>query len=750
VTFTGHHPAIHMADSWSASAFSRLGRGSEATIGHLMLSPQQCQATVHEELHMKPSDRRERRIVPSHGQTRRDICLGGLGSLVTAAVRDWYAPAHAQTPSGSAAQPVPLVPRSRLFGNPNRINAQISPDGRHLSWLAPDAGVLNVFVAPVGDLVAARAVSAATKRPIGGYVWAYDNRHLLYAEDADGDENWRITSVDVGKLERRVLTPLTGVHARIEMLSPLRPSHVAIGLNERDQRWHDLWLYELATGQRQLVRENKDEVSELILDWEIKPRLAVRNLPDGSAAYFAIDADRLVPIKTVPYEDTMTTSILQFNLAGDAWYFKSSIGRDRAGLFRVDAASGAERLIAEHQKADIGGMLTDARTREAVAATTNYVRGSYIALDPGISEELQFLETTLRGDVFVGSSTSDDKVWVVGASTAEQPLVYHLYERTGRKLTRLFGTRPELESNRLAPMQGHVLRSRDGLELVSYLTLPPDEPGPRPRQPLAMLLLVHGGPWGRDRYGYHPYHQWLANRGYAVLSVNFRGSTGFGKAFVNAGDREWAGRMHDDLLDGVEWAIAEGIAARDRIAIMGGSYGGYATLVGMTFTPEVFCCGVDIVGPSNLETLMTSFPPYWTQLVEMWARRVGDHRTEAGRALLRARSPLHRVNAIKRPLLIGQGANDPRVKKSESDQIVAAMKARGLPVTYLLFPDEGHGFARPENRTSFNAVVEAFLATHLRGRQEPIGADLNGSSINVPEGAGEVPGLPEALRAMGG
>jgi dipeptidyl aminopeptidase/acylaminoacyl peptidase len=312
----------------------------------------------------------------------------------------------------------------------------------------------------------------------------------------------------------------------------------------------------------------------------------------------------------------------------------------------------------------------------------------------------------------------------------------------------LFTDRQALEGQPLVNMHSAVIRSRDGLEMVSYYSLPPgsDSDGDgRPDEPLPAVLFVHGGPWARDMWGYHPYHQWLANRGYAVLSVNFRGSTGFGKAFVNAGDLEWGAAMHDDLLDGVAWAVEEGIADPGRVAISGGSYGGYATLVGLTFSPETFACGVDIVGPSNLITLVESIPPYWQPMIELFTNRMGDHRTDEGRALLQERSPLTYVDRIRRPLLIGQGANDPRVKQAESDQIVQAMQEKVIPVTYVLYPDEGHGFARPENNMSFSAVAEAFLAPILGGRSEPIGNDFEGSSITVPVGVEEVPGLDEAL-----
>ena len=346
------------------------------------------------------------------------------------------------------------------------------------------------------------------------------------------------------------------------------------------------------------------------------------------------------------------------------------------------------------------------------------------------------------------SRTLDDSRWVVVTDDPRSGVSSHLYDRRAGTVTKLFDQRPTLAGQPLQPMHAREIRTRDGLTMVSYLSLPPgsDADGDgRPDQPVPMVLNVHGGPWGRDAYGFDPEHQWLANRGYAVLAVNFRASTGFGKAFVNAGDKQWAAKMHDDLLDAVDWAVREKVTIPDKVAIYGGSYGGYATLVGLAFTPERFACGVDIVGPSNLETLLASIPPYWKSFFEDLARRVGDPRTESGKQLLRERSPLWRADQIRRPLLIAQGANDPRVKQAESDQIVTAMKAKNLSVTYVLYPDEGHGFARPQNRTSFYAISEAFLSTCLGGRFEPVGNDFAGSSLQVPEGARYVPGLVEAL-----
>jgi len=384
-----------------------------------------------------------------------------------------------------------------------------------------------------------------------------------------------------------------------------------------------------------------------------------------------------------------------------------------------------------------------------------YTRKRWQILDPAIEPDLAYLRTVADGTVADGeaeivSRTLDDRFWIVLYLVDDGPARFYLHDRTARAARFLFTNRQDLENQPLAKMHAVTLPARDGLTLVAYITLPPgsDSDGDGiPDRPLPLVLMPHGGPWGRDSWGYNPWQQWLANRGYAALheGVNFRSSTGFGKGFINAGNFEWGGKIMDDQIDAVRWAAAQQIADPGRVAVMGGSFGGYSTLGGLTFNPEVFACGVDLVGPSNLVTLLESVPPYWRPMFEMFATRVGDPRTEEGRALLKKHSPLTYVARICRPLLIGQGANDPRVKQAESDQIVQAMQAKGIPVTYALYPDEGHGFARPENNLSFTAIAEAFLARCLGGRYQPIGDDFRASSLTVPTGAENVPGLPEAL-----
>jgi dipeptidyl aminopeptidase/acylaminoacyl peptidase len=391
----------------------------------------------------------------------------------------------------------------------------------------------------------------------------------------------------------------------------------------------------------------------------------------------------------------------------------------------------------------------DPRTHQPQAYVVNYLQPQITPLTPDAAKDIERLQAKLGPGYEVPSRTLDNRKWIVVVDDPVHVLSSYVYDRDSGEITKLFDQRPELTNAPLQPMHGLEIKSRDGKMLVSYLTLPRGaEQGRsgRPKQPVPMVLAVHGGPWARDGYGFDAEHQWLANRGYAVLSVNFRGSTGFGKGFINAGDREWGRKMHDDLLDAVDWAVREKIAIPDKVAIYGGSYGGYATLAGLTFTPERFACGVDIVGPSNLQTLLASIPPYWKSFYEDMVRRIGDPRTDDGRKLLEERSPLTYADRIKRPLLIAQGANDPRVKQAEADQIVAAMKGKKLPVTYVMYPDEGHGFARPQNRLSFYAIAEGFLSQCLGGQYEPIGRDFDGASVTVPEGAEIVPGLAEAMR----
>jgi dipeptidyl aminopeptidase/acylaminoacyl peptidase len=643
----------------------------------------------------------------------------------------------------------PLIPRRALFGNPDRASVQVSPDGTRLAWLAPRDGVLNVWVAPRENVAAARPVTQDTGRGIRSYLWAFTDAHILYVQDKNGDENWRLYAVDLQSNAVQDLTPFEGVQARLIEVSPKYSGEVIVGLNHRNPQWHDIYRINLVTGERTLLLQH-DRFTDVAMDDEYRLRYAFQMTPDGGLGIYVPSGEDWQLWDTVPAEDVLTTSPVGFDKANRLIQMKDSRGRDTSALVELDPETGGSRLLAEDPQADAADVLRHPTERHVQAVSFIYDRKRWQILDPTIEPDLAYLGTLADGDVEIASRTLDDAYWVVLYLVDDGPARFYLYDRTRRTASFLFTNRQALEGQPLVTMSPVVIASRDGLGLVAYYSLPPgsDANGDGiPDRPVPMVLTPHGGPWYRDFWGYNPWHQWLANRGYAVLAVNFRASTGFGKAFINAGNLQWGGKILDDQIDAVRWAIGQGIADPTRVAIMGGSFGGYSTLAGMTLTPEVFACGVDLVGPSSLITLLESMPPYWKPMLELFATRVGDHRTEEGRALLTKHSPLTYADRIRRPLLIGQGANDPRVTQVESDQIVQAMQAQGIPVTYVLYPDEGHGFARPENSLSFNAIAETFLARCLGGRSEPIGDDLQGSSLTVPVGAQHIPGLAEALAA---
>ncbi len=664
---------------------------------------------------------------------------------------------QAPPPKAPPVADASLTPRRTFFSNPDRTNVKLSPDGKYISFLSSLDGVLNVFVGPADAVDQARPVTHDQKRGIRSYTWAYTSAQVLYRQDRDGDENFHIHAVDLKTGEDRDLTPIEGIQARIEARSHKRPREIVVALNDRDKRYHDLWSIDVVSGKKRLLEKNDQEMAGFVTDDDLRVRVALKPLPDGSTELFERTPrdTKWISFGKIGHEDTLTTTPLAFDAAGKSLYLTDSRGRDTAALVAYDMATRQTRVLVDDGQADIEGATFDPVTNRPQAAQATYDRARWHQIDPAIAPDLEVLRGVAKGDGFdIVSRTQDDTRWLVAVFASDGPTRYFRYDRPRDKKARreakfLFSHMRALEGLKLAPMHPSVLRARDGLSLVSYLTLPPREDADGdgiPDRPLPTVLLVHGGPWARDSWGYNPTAQWLASRGYAVLSVNYRGSTGFGKVFINAADGQWARAMHDDLLDAVAWAEKQKIAQRGKVAIMGGSYGGYATLVGLTVTPEVFACGIDIVGPSNLVTLLQSIPPYWVPEIEQFTRRIGDHRTEEGRKLLLERSPLTYADRITRPLLIGQGKNDPRVKQAESDQIVAAMQKKNIPVTYVLYPDEGHGFARPENRTSFNAVAEVFLAQCLGGPYQPFGDDFKGASITVPVGKEHVSTLPGSLR----
>ena len=658
----------------------------------------------------------------------------------------------APTPAGDPR--TDLIARAVLFGNPERGRPEVSPDGKWLAFSAPADGVMNVFVAPIGDLAKAVQVTFDKVRPIRQYYWSTDSAYVLYEQDTGGDENFHIFRVGRDGKGALDLTDRPKVAAQLIGMSHRHPGRVLVGMNDRDPTLHDVYEVELATGKATKVFENPGYINP-VADEDLRLRFAQQFEPDGAVQFFVARPATPTGIawdkrERVPADDTLTTEILGIETSGKRYYLADSRGRDTGALFAVDVATGTKRtLLAEHARADVGGLIVHPKTGAVRAAAFAVARPAWKVLDKGIAKDLAALAKLDEGDFRVASMSYDDKTWIVAYAGDRRPARFWRWDRARQRGTFLYAARPALEGLPMARMHPVEIPARDGLPLVSYLSLPPsaDPDGDgTPTAALPMVLLVHGGPWARDSWGFNPLHQLLANRGYAVLSVNFRGSTGFGKQFLNAANGQWGKAMHDDLLDAVAWAVDRRVTSAGDVCIMGGSYGGYATLAGVTLTPTAFKCGVDIVGPSNLITLVKSVPPYWKPLISVFQRRMGDWTTPEGEAALLAVSPLSHVAKIERPLLIGQGANDPRVKQAESDQIVKAMQAKGLPVSYVLFPDEGHGFARPETMLAFVAVAEAFLSAHLGGSDQPMTSDdFAGSSIPIPAGAGGIPGLPAGV-----
>jgi dipeptidyl aminopeptidase/acylaminoacyl peptidase len=615
---------------------------------------------------------------------------------------------------------VDLIPRNVLFGNPERTAPRISPDGGALAWIAPRDGVLNVWVAPIRigadgagvDWAAARAVTADTDRGVRVFSWARDGRHLLYVQDAGGDENWRLYDVAVDSLQRRDLTPFEKIHATIIGTSKRRPTEVLVGINADNPQLHDVYRLDLVSGD--LVKEIENPgYAGWLADQDLVVRCAIAPLPDGSFDVLVRDADADADwrtLLTIPAEDDVSTDVVSFSGDGKSLLMTSAAGSDTARLTRVDLATGAATVLASDPEADVAGVLLDPDTRDPQIVMILKDRMEYLVLDPSVADDLKAVRALHPGDPSFAGRDDADSSWLIAYNVDAGSVAYYMYDRESRTGRPLFEARPELSGYTLAAMEPFSYAARDGLVIHGYLTFPPGVS----RSSLPTVVNVHGGPQTRDAWGYDPEAQWLANRGYLCVQVNYRGSTGYGKSFVAAGDREWGAKMHDDLIDAVSHVVGQGWTDPARVAIYGGSYGGYAALVGAAFTPDVFCCAVDIVGPSNLKTLLETIPPYWAPMIAQLYRRVGNPATDE--EFLWSRSPLSRARDIRIPLLIAQGANDPRVKQAESEQIVSALVDAGIEHEYLLFPDEGHGFAKPENRIKFYTVAERFLARYLGGR----------------------------------
>jgi dipeptidyl aminopeptidase/acylaminoacyl peptidase len=648
-----------------------------------------------------------------------------------------------------AVQQTTLVPRDELFASPTYSELQISPDGKALAFLHPLNGVLNIWVAPIDALASATPVTRFDSRPPDGFQWSADGRFLLILKDIGGEEHSQLWIANLAKRTVINATADPAVQTKIVKVSARRPGEILVGMNIRDPRYRDIYRIDLATGQRTEVFRNETNYIDVIADPDFNIRMGVRGNADGSWTYFRLDPAGPSEFMSIPLVSLRNSKVFGLDAAGRLTMLDSRDG-DKANLVSVDLATGKKALLAEARRADIMEPLFDEESGALLATREDPLVNEWTVRSDDVRAEFAALEAAVAGPFRIAGQTPDNARWLLLETVPNRADHYSWWDRKGRTLTPLVSMRPTLDQRTLARRTPVTITSRDGLSLPSYLTLPTgaklDADG-MPVKPAPLVLLVHGGPWLRDDLAFDPQHAWLADRGYAVLSVNFRGSSGFGSAFMAKADRKWSETMHDDLLDAVQWAIDKGVTAKDRVAVMGLSYGGYSTLVSLSFTPDTFQCGVDLAGPSNLVRLASAMPEWWTWQKPQFLNRMGDPSTPEGAADLLRRSPISRVDAISKPLLVTNGANDPRIFPDQSQEIVDALKARGKPVTYAFYPDEGHVYAKDESNISFAAIAEHFLSKCLGGKAEPYGDDLVGSQVDLKTGAGFVPGLEKALQA---
>jgi dipeptidyl aminopeptidase/acylaminoacyl peptidase len=630
---------------------------------------------------------------------------------------------HATAQAQANASAPPLIDRELFFGDPEIAGAQISPDGQFIAFIKPYKGTRNVWVKRADEpFSAARPVTADARRPIPGYFWTHDGKFILFVQDKAGDENYNVYAVNPADKPAagqevpaaRNLTDAKGVRAALYAVPDTEPDVMYVGLNDRDQAWHDLYRVRISTGERTLLRQNTDRVTGWMFDHKGQLRLATRSAENGDTEVLRVDDKTFTKVYSCGVMEACGP--VRFHKDNQRVYMITNKGdADLTRLVLFDPATSKIEPVESDplNRVDFGGSVFSDLSDELIATTYEDERTRIYWKDKNYEADHKLLQQKLPGrDINFDSSTKDERLWLVSATSDREPGEKYLFDRTTKKLTKQYSVYEKLPREHLAEMKAVRYKSSDGLEVPAFLTLPR---GVAPKN-LPVVIVPHGGPWGRDAWGYDAFAQFLANRGYAVLQPNFRASVGYGKKFLNSGNREWGQKMQDDITWGVKHLVAEGIADPKRVGIMGGSYGGYATLAGLAFTPDVYAAGVSIVGPSNLITLLNSIPPYWESIRKLFHERMGDPTTPEGKAQLERQSPLNSAAKIKSPLLVVQGQNDPRVKKAESDQIVVALRERGFPVEYINAPDEGHGFARPVNNMAMFAAAEKFLAKHLGGR----------------------------------
>jgi dipeptidyl aminopeptidase/acylaminoacyl peptidase len=620
----------------------------------------------------------------------------------------------------------PLIDRELIFGNPEIAAAQLSPDGKYLAFLKPWKDTRNVYVKSVDEpFSAARLLTTETKRPIAGYFWTRDSKFILYVKDNDGDENYNVYAVDPAAKPAagadappsRDMTGLKGVRVELVDAPKNDPDIIYIGLNDRDKAWHDLYKLKLSTGEKTLVRKNTERIAGWDFDLKGNLRLAERSAENGDTEILRVDSDKFTKIYSCNVFEQC--NVVRFQKDGKRAYMETNKGADidLTALVLFDPETGKTEIVESDplKKVDFGGAVFSEATDELAITLYQDDRTRRYFKDKDTEAGFLWLRAKFPGkEVGRASWTKDEQLWLVVVNSDTEPGETYLFDRKTHKLALQYRVRERLPRESLAEMKPVHYKSSDGLDIPSYLTLPRGIPGKN----LPTIIFPHGGPWARDVWGYNGYAQFFANRGYAVLSMNFRGSAGYGKKFIDGGNKEWGRKMQDDVTWGAKYLIAEGIADPKRVGIFGGSYGGYATLAGVAFTPDVYAAAVDLFGPSNLITLLDSIPPYWEAGRQTFYQRMGNPTTPEGKALLVERSPLSSASKIKTPLMIAQGANDPRVNHAESEQIIVALRDRGFPVEYLLIPDEGHGFARPVNNMASTMATEKFFAKYLGGRYQ--------------------------------
>ncbi|MFY9589967.1 alpha/beta fold hydrolase [Rickettsia endosymbiont of Halotydeus destructor] len=626
-----------------------------------------------------------------------------------------------------------IIPREVLFSYPDKIKISFSPNGKYISYLGNNNEVLDLLIADSENLENIKA-AIKVKTGVYDYIWAYDNQHILYLKDVNNDKNYRLYSYDLETNHTKLLTTEKGITAKIfAKRATNKPYKILIGLKSSNQHYFDVYELNLLDHSKKLIMKN-NKFSSFIFDNDLNIRLGIFINNKGEKEYFRLKNNQWLFLMRLSNEDIINTKFYDFDHTNNNIYLLDGRDNNTVTLKLLNLNTGVLKLLAKDKRVDINVLTSHPTIHEIQAIVTEYDKVEYKILDNSIKRDIKYLQNLNLGNIHIIHRTLDDQIWFIEFYSDVNPTKYYKYNRQKKQIKFLFCRKAELEKYRLAPMNPIIIKSRDGLNLVSYITFPNNMKLSRkiyPNKPSSLVLLVHGGPAIRNSWGMNTEHQWLANRGYIVLSVNFRGSAGFGKDFLNSGNGEWGKKMQDDLIDAVNWAIKNKIADPRKIAIMGSSYGGYAALAGLTFTPNLFACGVDIAGPPDLLTALKNLSGDWKFEKYQAEMKIGPSETAEQREKLRHQSPLTYVKSITKPLLIIQGGKDSVIKQTESDRMVAAMVKYNKPIIYALYKDENHNFCNIYNNISYHIIIEQFLAKYLGGKTEPINYTYLGNPANL-------------------